>query len=508
MQRSYHGDYLVEVDLAEQLACLLAVDDGEPGPGGSRYSVSAATMAVSDRVSFLSLPDHDVAVTQRAEPLEFLRLATSFPAPAGQARVRQVVEQFETDRQSVRPGRESLERLWRLVDVSWGTPVQWRPAADSIRQGPTLNVGAWLLISGAAPSAMVPDLVAARLHLAASDVLPGGARGQALMKRGYDWPSVPRVSDWTSAQADPWVVPGLLENSCSTLGDSGGGGIERIALVPDGSEVVALVTRHGRLDRASIITLWEGLDSNGTLVAVAAIKAGFAEHRERPLPIWPPAEGSTPLDAWAGDTLREVTRFEDPDGQEPPEVWEDEYRLALVEVGRLRFPSTRIVTADPCVATRTRPLNLVVDRNERYPVYLAQLLEGFDDQFISGEMNGLLVVLEELRPPVRWVAGRDDAGHELEGGIDTGTLGIFDHQAAAWLESERLSPRLDGGWAPVTLARSQADQPADIALLTYLGGDGPSWTTVGLDAADMPVAVLVSNYNLLELATGPAEVDT
>jgi hypothetical protein len=367
------------------------------------------------------------------------------------------------------------------------------------RDATTLGVDPLLLVLTADARATVPDLRAARAFFATTDHLPGGRRGQTLRERGSTWPSVPQVADWSEPLADRWVVTGLLDALLDESPKDPEPGIRITELAPGGPPIALIQPSRGVIDHilgASVLTLWEGLDQDGAVVAISAVKGGFVADRRRELPIWAIPNTRAEPDLWVGKPLTVTYQDEEPDGV-GTETWTERYQLDLAELGRQSFPSRRIVTADPCTAAGASALDLPLANPGPFPIFAVHLQEEFEGRFFGGEDKGILVRLDETSAPVRWVAARDRSG-VCGGSIDSGELSLFDQDAAAWVEEQRLSARFRQT-APIALVRSRPNSPADVCVVRGLGGDGPFWSALGLAADGTPVAVFTGNFDLLEL---------
>jgi hypothetical protein len=498
MTRSYHGDYLVENDLPAVFDTLRDVDDGDRGPSGRRVRVSTATLEATDRIALLSLSGTDLGPAPAADPLALLATAEERMVPSGPVWCRQVVEVDDVPATRAKATGPNSQELWRLLEVSWGAPSIWQPRND---RGGTLGVDplSVLLVLTTGARANVPDLRAARAFLATTDHLPGGRRGQTLRERGSTWPSVPQVADWSEPLADRWVVTGLLDALLDESPEDPEPGIRITELAPGGPPIALIQPSRGVIDHilgASVLTLWEGLDQDGAVVAISAVKSGFVADRRRELPIWAIPHTRAEPNLWAGETVTVTHQGEESDGV-GTETWTERYQLGLAELGRQSFPSRRIVTADPCTAADASALDLALANPGPFPIYAVHLEEEFEGRFFGGEDKGILVRLDGTSAPVRWVAAQDGSGG-CGGSIDSGELSLFDQDAAAWVEEQRLSVHFRRS-APIALVRSRPNSPADVCVVRGLGGDGPFWSALGLAADGTPVAVFTGNFDLLEL---------
>ncbi len=174
-------------------------------------------------------------------------------------------------------------------------------------------------------------------------------------------------------------------------------------------------------------------------------------------------------------------------------------RLRVTPVGRLTFPSRRIVASDPCVAGRASTLGLELPGEGPFPVLRADLIDVTDaGTELDVQARGILLVIDESRPPIRWEAARDASGEVLHCDIDSGQLLLADADGAGHVQREYDEGTVDfGATARVALLRSDPVRPADIAVLADLAGDGPGWVVVGVSEDERPVAVLVANFDPL-----------
>lgn len=494
MTRSYHGDHLVEDDLLAMLTAWLGVDDGDVGPGGQRVQVSTIPLETTDRIALLSLPGTDVGPAPRDDALALLDTAVALAVPKGDVRCRQVVEVHGDLAIDPRGSSPNRGKLWRLLEVSWGEPAAWRPRTE---HSGTLSVDPLLLVLTASSAATVPDLAAARAYLATTGHRPAGRCSRVDLPR----PRLTRVADWSERSSEAWLVGGLLDALLDNASEDGEPGIRVARLAPGGAPIALVEPFSGVLDYAlgaSVLTVWEGVDQEGDVVAVTALKSGFVNVRERRLPIWEVPDAQSEPDLWAGSPVTVIDHDEESD-YESAETRTSRCRLALTELGRQSFPSQRLVASDPCMASAATALDLTLASAGPFPVYLAQLQEEFEGGFVNGEDKGILVRLNEMSAPVHWVPAQDGSG-VYGGSIESGELGMFDQGAGAWVEEERLSSSF-GLTAPVALVRSRPHAPADVCVIRSLGGDGPFWSALGLSADGTPVAVFTGNFDLLKLLT-------
>jgi hypothetical protein len=497
--RTWHGDHVVEGSTADDVARISAVADGTETDGGLVHRVREFATWVDGSVL---VHGFDLTVPRKAlegSPLAALETAPTIAAPRSQPATVRVVSLDPPD------GLEEGEWMHRellgdpgvvLATVAWGDVAAWVPA-DPRTGPPTATVEQAFLVALAPAERVVPNIAEARALLAGSDAVPGGERGQGLRASGHSWTSVPTVDSWADEASDPWVLGGLLHLTAdpkdparSTL--FGAPIPSMTTVVPDGAPVLVASAARGFVARMSdrIITLWEGRDGDDRTVAVALHRSATVIP-PLDLPLWPEQLPADPPDGWCG----EVMEYQEEDDPE----YVSRCRFRITPFGRLAFPSRRIVASDPCVAGRSPALGLELPDEGPFPVLRVDLLTVMDH---GGDLDeparGILVVLDAAEAPVRWEPALDADGQPIDCAIDTGRLLLGDAEGSGAVQRQYDEGTVNfGAEFRLALLRSDPVRPADIAVLSDLGGDGPAWVVIGVAEDGHPVAVMVANFDPL-----------
>jgi hypothetical protein len=495
--RVWHGDHLIDAATQAGIARLIALEDGDDPGTGLVHRVREFASEVDGAVMIHGFDLSDPRKAAAEAPLGQLADAPTIEAPRSRpATVRVVSLEAPSDLDdATRMRRELLlDSGVALVTVRWGSVATWVPAEPS-NGAPATTVESALLVALAPADRVVPSIADALASLGDGKFAPGGERGQRLRETGRTWASVPEVEVWEGDAADAWVLGGLLERAADprdlTRSSLLGAPIPRITtLMPGGAPVLVASAGGGLVSRTTdrLLTLWEGRDEGDRTVAVAVHRSA-AQSPALDLPLWPGQRPTDPPDGWCG----EVMEYEDEPG------YVDRYRFRVTPIGRLRFPSRRIVASDPCVAGRSSALGLDLPGEGPFAVLRVDLMDvTHDGTELDRQARGILLVLDEGHPPVRWEAAQDAEGQPIVCVIDTGQLLLGDAEGSNEVQRQYDEGTAQyGSQARLSLRRSDARRPADIAVLADLGGDGPGWVVVGSAEDDRPVAVLVANFDPL-----------
>jgi len=495
--RAWHGDHLIDAATAGDVAGLLAVEDGVATEGGLVYRVHEFTADLGGAVLIHGFDQYVPRKGPVDSPLGHLADAPTVEVTKDISATVRVVSMTAPE------NPEDLDRLFRamllrsgvvLATVRWGDPVDWVPAEPS-RGAAAAAARSAFMLALAPHDRVIPSLSSTRGWLAEEGVAPGGERGQRLREGGETWRGVPTVSSWDDDASDVWVLGALLERAMNRTGEGrstifSARAPQMTTLVPGGASVLIAPLGIGFSLGAhdGLLTLWEGKDSAGLTVGVAVHRSA-ADMPSVALPLWPGQRPSDPPDGWSG----EVMEYEDADG------YLERYRLRATPVGRLMFPSRRIVASDPCVAGRSPVLDLVLPSEGPFAILRTDLVDVTDDGTeLDGQARGILLVIDERCSPVRWEAARDVSDVPIDCAIDSGQLLLADADGANVVQQEYDDGTVDyAASSRLVLRRSDPFRPADIAILGDLSGDGPAWVVVGRAEDGRPVAVMVSNFNPL-----------
>jgi hypothetical protein len=495
--RIWHGDHLIDAATPQEIARLAALEDGTGTDGPLVHRVREFSTELDGAVLIHSFDIKDPQQAPAGQPLGHLGAGPSLAAPRSTPATVRVVS-LEAPERLGEADRMRMELLLEsgvvLTMVSWGEVSKWVPASTT-RGAPATTVEQAFLLALAPAERVVPSIDAARAWLAESDALPGGERGQRLRENGRKWASVPTTDSWEAQAADPWIVGGLLGLATDPLNQDRstklGAPIPQLRpIVPGGAPVVLASASGGLLTRTNdqLLTLWEGKDEEDGTVAVA-VHRSEAEMPRLELPLWPGQRQADPPDGWCG----EVMEYEDDPG------YVERTRLKVTPSGRLAFPSRRIVTSDPCVGGRSPALGLALESEGPFPVLRADLVSVMDEgRELDDQARGILLVIDEVHAPVRWEPARDEEGEPIDVVIDTGQLLLGDAVGSREIQRQYDEGTVNyGAQSRLTLLRSDPVQPADMAVLADLGGDGPAWVVIGVSEDERPVAVLVANFDPL-----------
>jgi hypothetical protein len=491
-------EHLVDARTGTEVAELFDAVDGTPVGNGLVRRIDEFATTVDGRVAFLGLDWRELRQAPAGSPLAHLEAASDVVVPERQtALVRMVQRRAPEDLEPQERMRSELlsDAGMDLLAIHWGEVARWVPAATVGGRAPAMTVHGGLLVLLAPIERAVPSVDDALGSLQRHGRLPGGTSGQRSRERGVDWPSVPRVADWSEPGADRWMLAGLVELLIETADAAPMGAAQLLLpspteLVPGGAPV--LLGRPwspliGRRDDG-LLTLWEGRDRDGGLVAVACHRSA-GPLPALPMPLWPDQRPASTPDGWYG----ELMEYEDEHGEV------SRYRLRVTPVGRLELTSQRIVASDPCVAGRVPPLGITAPASGPFPVHRVDLLSvGEDGNESDDESRGILLVLDTEHGPVRWGSSTDDEGQPLECSIDTGLLLLGDARGVHAIQQGYDEGTIEYSvTARLALHRSDPGHPADVAILSDLGGDGPAWIVTGYAEDGHPVAVMVANFDPL-----------
>ena len=495
--RIWHGDHLIDAATPGEVARLSVIEDGSGSDGGLVRRVRELPVTLAGTVTLLGFSMQDPQKAPPSAPLAPLAESTTVAVAEGTAATMTVVSLEPPD------GLEDAERMLReldlrsgveLVTVRWGEPTTWVPA-EPLRGAPATTVESAFVLALAPSDLIVPSVTEARGWLSGTAQVPGGRRGQTLRERGHDWSAVPTVGSWDDAAADPWVLGGLLEEVSGRTGEQRGSLLAPVprvtTLVPEGAPVLVGAAGGGLVQRTNdqLLTLWEGRDAAGRAVALAVHRSSD-DVPAIDLPLWPGQRPTDPPDGWCGEVM-EYEAEDDPG-------YVSRYRLRVIPVGRLVFPSRRIVASDPCVAGTSPALGLELPGEGPFTVLRVDVMALMDSgNELDEEARGILVVLDPDEAPVCWEPASDAEGRPIDCGIDTGQLLLGDAEGSGAVERQYDEGTFPHSEARMRLLRSDPAQPADIAVLADLGGDGPAWVVVGSAQDGHPVAVMVANFDPL-----------
>jgi len=493
----WFGEYLIVEQTEALVADLFAAVDGSASDRGLVRRVQEFEAAVDGLVTFFGFDWTDPRQAPHGAPLGHLVAAPGIAVPERQTvHVRMVDRQASDDLEPAERMRQEFlgDAALDLLAIHWGEVVNWVPAQPVGGRAPVMNVQSGFLITLADPRRIVPSVQQAREWLREQRRGPGGERGQRLRELGHSWSKVPRAADWDEESAERWVLSGLLDQLAERANAEPFALIRSqlpvlTELVPGGGAVLAGRPWSPLIGASDdgLLTLWEGRGADGAMVAVAVHRsAGALTHL--PMPLWPDQQPTSPPDGWCG----EVMEYED----EPGEF--SRFRFRITPVGRLQLPSQRIVASDPCVAGRQPALGITLPSVGPFSVHRTDLVwvteEGGD---LDEQARGILLVLDPHHSPTRWEPSTDDDGRPIECAIDTGLLLLGDATGAHVIQQGYDEGTIEYGAARLALLRSDPARPADLAILSDLGGDGPAWVVTGLAEDGHPVAVMVANFDPL-----------
>lgn len=499
----YVMDRAVDERLTERLRALHAASDGAVLADGRRVAVTTFSTVLREAVAATGYWVDTAMKSPADEPHWPLSAGWTAPTRAGDGEVRELRL----------PAGDGGPSVFEALEVRWGHAETWRPAADSSTALlPRVGTSQCLAMVIGAVEDAVPDLPAARAHLATTAVVPGGERIRRIRERNAPamafYEDVPRA--WDTPEANPWVMGALLELAAARVAiDASPAMAQPILthLVPGAAEVLVSVpslpfTGPERLD---VLTLWEGLAVDGTVASVMLVQSDPCVILPAPQLAWPSlsvdgahgdgAHGThsgEPIDRlggvthaagyWTGGADRKARYEEEDDEDDDLGALEITTRL----VGRVHFPSKRVHVTDPVISgPASGLLDLELAHPGPYPVF--ELSSDFDGR-------GTLILLAD-GAPARWVRAPLEDGSACWPPIDTGRVAVLDPRSIdrvgrAANEEHHL---LDGGTGRVDLLRSEPSEVSDGVLMGAIGGDVGVAVAIGLDAGGAPVALLVDN---------------
>jgi hypothetical protein len=496
------ADRSIEEGVDRRIERCRTWEDGARLGDGATAQVRSADVQVAGELVLTGYPAGWHLDSPATRPLALFEDAVRLDAPVTLARLRCCWLHIES------PGQRRAH-YWELLELTWQQPVRWRPAAPREGRAPLLPSASLLVLGLAQPEGLVVDLDAAAAILEAEGRAPGGPSRLARARhRGADLPS------WRSEdETERYVLGELIERAadaeeerCSLTVAPLQPGAAPVVLWDPGDDAI--------LGRMQVVTLWEALGEDGEVCGVAAVPSLKPELQDAEAGPWDLGAdlGSRPTHGtlsgagalrrperphesatWAGHQVS-VTYEEEDTG----EAWSETNKFLLRSLGQIAFPSERIYLADPlAVDTGGRLLDLKLAHPGPYPILE---VVGSDDA------RGLLVLIG-AGEPATWGEGVARDGGDAAPTVNTGAVAVIDHDAVPWLEELRSRPAdaICVYSGPADLLRSDPVAAPDVAILTDIGGDVPIYVSLGLDAHDHPVALLIGNedFATFESVDGP-----